>query len=48
MYVPVNRLDPKETVGRCLDYHNEDGVYLPCMDAIEKGYCYKKRTTPVL
>jgi hypothetical protein len=33
--------------GSCLDYHDPYGVCLPCKDAIAKGYCPKKRKTPV-
>ena len=37
-----------ETTGRCLDYHDHKGNCLQCSEAIEKGYCCKKRKTPVL
>ena len=33
--------------GGCLDYTSADGTVLPCREAIEKGSCVKKRTTPI-
>ena len=52
LYIPINRDNPAETTGRCLDYHDADGNCLKCADAIDKGYCckpdHKKSKTPVI
>lgn len=43
----VSYRNPTETSGRCLDYTDANGYWLPCAMAIEKGQCHRKRTTPL-
>jgi len=33
--------------GVCLDFLDIEGKCLPCKDIIAKGYCTKKRKTPI-
>ena len=47
-YLGVN-YDPHDISGdgSCLDYRDPDAKCLPCKEAIAKGYCPKKRKTPI-